>query len=90
MANKKDIVDNELFITLVMQDGSILNEAKLGFLDSYGHFDWITDIDILKSVVGNSMDKRPLAFSTKYIQGHVIKEKIKSINVQLDRILLTF
>lgn len=84
MANKMDVVDNELFVTLIMQDGSVLSETKLGFLDHYGYFDWITDINILKSVISNAMDKRQLAFSTNYVQGKVIKDKIKSISVLIE------
>ena len=76
-------MDNELFITVVMNDGSILHKTKLGFLDEYGVFDWITDINILKSIINNHIDKRLLAFSTKYVQGKIVKQNINSINITL-------
>ena len=75
-------MDNELFATIVMNDGTILYKAQVGFLDEYGVFDWITDINILKSVINNQMDKRLLAFSTKYVQGKIIKQNIKSISIE--------
>ena len=76
-------MDNELFVTVVMNDNSVLYKAKVGFLDEYGVFDWITDTNTLKSVVNNQMDKRLLAFSTKYVQGKLIKQNIKSINIKI-------
>ena len=33
------IMDKELFVTIVMNDGSILYKTKVGFLDEYGVFD---------------------------------------------------
>ena len=77
------IMDKELFVTIVMNDGSILYKTKVGFLDEYGVFDWITDTDTLKSVVNNQMDKRLLAFSTRHVQGKLIKQNIKSINIEI-------
>lgn len=73
--------DEELFVTVVMNDGSILHEAKLGFLDEYSCFDWIVDKNVLKSIINNQLDKRLIAFSTKYVQGKLIKQNIKSINI---------
>lgn len=73
----------ELFITIIMNDGSVLHKAKLGFLDEYGLFDWITDISVLKSIVSNQMDKRMLAFTTNYVQGKLIKQNIRSISVEI-------
>jgi hypothetical protein len=76
-------MDKELFVTITMNDGSILHKAKVGFLDEYGVFDWITDVNVLKSVINNQMDKRLLAFSTKYVQGKLIKQNIKSISTEI-------
>ena len=76
-------MDNELFVTVVMNDNSVLYKAKVGFLDEYGVSDWITDTNTLKSVVNNQMDKRLLAFSTNYVQGKLIKQNIKSINIEI-------
>ena len=73
----------KLFVTVIMNDGSILYKAQVGFLDEYGVFDWITNINILKSIVNNQMDKRLLAFSTNYVQGKLIKQNIKSINIEI-------
>ena len=78
-----DNINKELFVTIVMNDGSILYKAQVGFLDECGVFDWITDIDILKSIVNNQMDERLLAFGTKYVQGKLIKQNIKSINIEI-------
>ena len=37
-------MNKELFVTIIMNDGSILHKAKVGFLDEYGLFGWIIDI----------------------------------------------
>lgn len=73
----------ELFVTIVMNDGSILHKTKVGFLNKYGMFDWITDINALKSIVNNQVDERLLDFSTNHIQGKLIKQNIKSISVKV-------
>ena len=39
--------------------------------------------NILKSIINNQMDKRLLAFSTDYVQGKIIKQNIKSMNVEI-------
>lgn len=82
--NKGDYnLGKELFVTIAMNDGSILHKTKIGFLDEYGVFDWITDINVLKSIVNNQMDTRMLAFSTNHVQGKLIKQNIKSISVEV-------
>ena len=73
----------ELFVTAVMNDGSVLNKAKLGFVGEFGLFDWIEDINILKSVINNHKDTRLISFSTKHLQGKLIKENISSISKEI-------
>lgn len=76
-------MNKELFVTIIMNDGSILHKAKVGFLDEYGLFGWIIDINTLKSIINNQMDKRLLAFSTDYVQGKIIKQNIRSVSVEI-------
>ena len=77
------INEDSLFVTVVMNDGSILNKAKLGFVDEFGLFNWIEDVNILKSVISNNKDTRLISFCTDYLQGKLIKQKISGISKEI-------
>lgn len=72
-------MENELFVSVFMNDGSCLHDAKLGFLDNNNYFDWITDKEELLRIINNQEDRRHLAFSTFHVQGKLIKQNIKDI-----------
>lgn len=77
--NNKDT----LYFTVVMNDGSVLHNARLGFLNNENKFDWFDNKSELLDVINNKEDKRLIAFSTLHVQGKIIKQNIKNINVNI-------
>ena len=85
MIIKNCVVENELFATITMNDGSILSNAKIGLLHN-DIFEWIINKDELIKIVQDKSDKRMLAFCTKYVQGKIIKENINMLEINDVRI----
>ena len=70
---------DDLFVTIIMTDGMVLNNAQVGFLIEGWAYEWIRDKDVLKRAVNNIKDLRFLAFRTDSVQGKLIKENVKSV-----------
>ena len=76
---ENDIMKDDLFVTIIMTDGTVLNNAQVGFLMGRWVYEWIRDKDVLKRAVNNIKDLRFLAFRTDSVQGKLIKENVKSV-----------